>query len=362
MFIAWLTRGLRSADSPAVANGWLYFTFVAGISAAASLTFHRGPSNSAWPSDGRQILDTLKLTRAEIEERLSRTDWSVNAFEFHDLLLDGAGIAPTGILTAALADNGIAAVQIEPDDATANIRAAVALLLDERHADALQYAEKALALALALEDAEPADVAYYRNAVAYTLAVLAEPGTLERATSLAHLAYADAELPVIAGTLGACLVQTGEPERGEELIQMSISGIVRSADWFHTSRFLLIGALERRDTVAARRAFGESEAAAAVDTGVETGLLLRLLPRLGAAEAVHRLGWLSANQPLDASESGADARIAALALDAWLSTSLEDETRWRLFDEQGGSRLSVSEANLEALRSAAARLQAIGSV
>ena len=87
---------------------------------------------------------------------------------------------------------------------------------------------------------ETSDSSDYDNAMAYTLALLGRD--LDRAERLARRATGrDRESHANRGTLGAVLVQAGDPAVGVQLLEAALDVPTRPPDRFETLRFLAIG-------------------------------------------------------------------------------------------------------------------------
>ncbi len=347
LLVAWMGRNLAQSSNAFVAGSYVTFVWFSILGAIGNLLPRQ--LDDGQQTDGKQILHTLGMSRADVIERVSRHDQARQSFAFDDLMMDGAATTSKGETTAELAAVGVKVAEAAPDDCNANNQAAVGLLLDDRFAEALPFAERALALGSRDPEVKEQGAALLRNNVAYALAVLGDPSTMQRATELAREAYAIRADPSVAGTLGACLVQSGDPVKGDELLRTSINSAKRPSDRFQTQRFLMIGALARRDAFGARRAFQAGMTLVRSGQIADPASLTELRPRLGAAEAVLWLGRAAQGLLPRPEELGPDGLVLADALGAWADPKLANDLRWRLFAEQGGDPATVTAESLGAL-------------
>ncbi len=191
------------------------------------------------------------------------------------------------------------------------------------------------------------------NAIAYCIALIGDPELLPEGRKRAENAYAELKAPQVAGTLGAVLVQTGHPEEGLRLLELSRSAIDIPLDLLETERFTVTGYLTKRNVFQARQAFRRGMQIPDVD---QTSLH-RVAPALGAAEAAL---WLRrfAEGVVPTREELADwATTIGTALAAWLSADLDNDRRWALFDAAGGDRSTLSTSSMNALAKLTKALQ-----
>lgn len=344
--LCWVTRGAWHA-SPPVRLFWGELVLVSLLTALACLYPHVTPEGA--PTDGQQILDTWRMSDETVKARTRRTAADLNSFRWDDLIREGAGSGDPE-LAISLAAAGRRAVELEPDSWVAHHQGAVGFLIAGQYYEALPLAERALELGRDSDEPTEETHAGLRNNVAWALAVIGDPTTLDRATSLAEEAFALDPSSAIASTLGACLVQTGRAAEGEELVSAALSAAKSPEGRFQTHRLLTIAALERRDAFAARRAFGEAVAIASAN-GLDAERLLALRPRLGAAEAVLWLRRLDEQFLPTADDLGTDGPIIADALLAWIGPKHDNATRWNDFEAQGGHVASITEDRLQRLLS-----------
>lgn len=191
------------------------------------------------------------------------------------------------------------------------------------------------------------------NAIAYCIALIGDPELLPEGRTRARSAYASLPAPQVAGTLGAVLVQTGEPDEGLRLLELSRSAIDTPLDLLETERFTVTGYLTKRNVFQARQAFRRGMEI----PDVNLSSMRRVAPALGAAEAALWLRRFAEGVVPTRDELADWASTIGTALAAWLGPELDNDRRWTLFDAAGGDRATLSTSSMNALGKLTVALQ-----
>lgn len=191
------------------------------------------------------------------------------------------------------------------------------------------------------------------NAIAYCIALIGDPDLLPEGRARARSAYENLPAPQVAGTLGAVLVQTGEPDEGLRLLELSRSAIDTPMDLLETERFTVTGYLTKRNVFQARQAFRRGMEI----PDVNQSSLDRVAPALGAAEAALWLRRFAEGVVPTRDELADWASTIGTALAAWLAPELDNDRRWALFDAAGGDRATLSTSSMNALGKLTVALQ-----
>lgn len=183
------------------------------------------------------------------------------------------------------------------------------------------------------------------NAIAYCIALMGDPELLPEGLARAQSAYAALPVPLVAGTLGAILVQTGDPDEGLRLLEHSRPALETPLDVLETERFTVTGLLAKRNVFQARQAFRRGMEI----PGVDLASLHRIAPALGAAEASLWLRRFAEGVVPTRDELAEMAGTIGFTLAAWLAPDLDNERRWQLFDAAGGDRSTLTAPSMNSL-------------
>ncbi len=342
---------LRSQIDPNVAS-----EFTARfLSSLGFLTLVMVASN-LWPyrpdglaTDGMQIVELFRRSEREIDEIVEHADSANLLVEVTQLTGEGRHDEIAEAVEPLLA--------ADPNNCEALLQYANGLIFQGRYADALVDARRARESFETSDFKTPEGTALIDNTIAYCIAVLGDPALLPEARERAERAYGIFPNPAVAGTLGAVLVQTGEPTEGLRLVDLSRPAVETPIDVHQTERFAVIGYLANRNVFQARQAFQRGMRV----PGVDTGQMQRLAPALGAAEAALWLRRFAEGVVPTRGELADMATTIGFALNAWLSPSLSNERRWELFDQAGGDRATLSNSSLQSLAQLTKALQDEGT-
>ena len=309
---------------------------VVGVSLVSNLW----PRNTGgFRTDGGQILDTLRMSEADIDETISLADTTHLLIDTHELIETGR-LDQLVQLTEGMDDDALGTID-------AKMVRANGLVLAGRFAESMQFSRLARDQ-LATDDPTNLDgLAAIENLMAYGLALVGDPARMDEAHELANSAFEHRQHPAIGATLGAVLVQYGNPKRGIELLGPVVGKGDTIGEQFETLRFLLIGQLAKRDPLSARNAFLAAHRIA----GDRHVRIDELLPALGALEATVWIGRMHDGVALPSAELFAKGRVVlGRSLLSWMSPELASDVRWQLYSQMGGDRSLATSDRCYALR------------
>ncbi len=275
-------------------------------------------------NDGGRILDLWRLPADELERVASQDADAVDVSIEIEELAERGEFDRLVELTDQLTEEQLT-------DVDAKCAKSIGLVFAGRFPEGVGVARRARDQLLEMHPANRRGVAILENTMAYCLACIGDPASLDEALDLAERAYEEVPLPAVAGTLGAVLIQRGEPKRGLELLDRSKKAIVADGDRFETARFEVMAHGQMGDVFRARKSF---RLAQSLRVGREDRLWSLLVP-LGAAEAAVWLGRLDGRLPTAADLDG-DGPLVARSIHAWASPDVENSVRWQHFADAGG--------------------------